>query len=101
MTIRPDSLSDADYAARVFIGNTCFPDYVDTVEELRFSDAHRDPKIKWARFIVEVDDPPVATGVADLCCRPHRRIPAETVGAGAHDRRSPWRTGTRRSDPRR
>ncbi|WP_309723223.1 GNAT family N-acetyltransferase [Armatimonas sp.] len=62
MTIRPDSLSDADYAARVLIGNTCFPDYVDTVEELRFSDAHRDPKIKWARFLAEVDGQPVATG---------------------------------------
>ena len=62
MTIRPDTLSDEDYSARVAIDNACYPDYVDTVEELRFSDANRDPKIKWARFIAVVDGKPVAVG---------------------------------------
>ena len=62
MTIRPDTQSDTDYATRIAIGHACYPDYIETIEELRFSDANRDPKIKWARFIVEVAGVPVATG---------------------------------------
>ena len=61
MTIRPDTRSDADYATRIAISNAIYPDYVDTIEELKFSDNNRDPKIKWARFIAEVDGMPVAT----------------------------------------
>ena len=62
MTIRPDTLSEADYAARIAISHACFPDYVETIEELRFSDANRDPKIKWARFLVERDGKVIAAG---------------------------------------
>lgn len=62
MTIRPDTQSDADYAARITISHACYPDYIETIEELRFSDNNRDPKIKWARFVAEVDGIPVAIG---------------------------------------
>lgn len=62
MTIRPDTLSEADYAARIAISHACYPDYVETIEELRFSDANRDPKIKWARFLAERDGKVIAAG---------------------------------------
>lgn len=62
MTIRPDSRSDSDYACRAQIANAVYPDYIETVEELRFSDQNRDPKIKWARFFAELDGKPVAIG---------------------------------------
>lgn len=62
MTIRPNTFSDTDYAARVAIGNAVYPDYNDTVEELRFSDTHKDPKLKIGRFFAEVDGQAVGLG---------------------------------------
>ncbi|MFN8423075.1 MAG: GNAT family N-acetyltransferase [Anaerolineae bacterium] len=51
LAIRPFDASDADYAARVAIGNELFPDYVETVEEMKHDDAHRDPKLHHERWM--------------------------------------------------
>lgn len=59
MTIRPFDFSEADYAARVAIGNAVYPDYTDTIDELKFGDSNKDPKLKIARFFAEVDGKPV------------------------------------------
>ena len=59
MIIRPFDFSDADYAARAAISNAVYPDYRDTVEELKFGDANKDPKLKVARFFAVVEGQPV------------------------------------------
>lgn len=65
VTIRPFDHSDADYAARIAIGNGLFPDYVETVDEAKHEDAHRDPKIHLERWMaVAPDGAVVATASA-------------------------------------
>lgn len=59
MTIRPVTFSEADYSARAAISNAVYPDYAETVDELKFSDANKDPKLKIARFLAEVEGKPV------------------------------------------
>lgn len=51
LVIRPFDASDADYEARVAIGNELFPDYVETVAEMKHDDAHRDPKLHHERWV--------------------------------------------------
>ncbi len=60
--IRPFTRSDSDYQAITLIGNTIFPDYPLTVEQLRFNEASKDPKVRHARFLLELDD--VVVGMA-------------------------------------
>lgn len=55
MNIRPFDFTDTDYEARAAMGIAVYPDYKDTVEELKFGDAQKDPKLKIARFFAEVD----------------------------------------------
>src|SRR5947208_922858 len=43
--------------------NACFPEYAETPEEVRFNDAHRDPKCKHGRWVAVRDGEVV--GVAD------------------------------------
>jgi len=62
MTIRPFDFSDADYEVRAAIGNAAYPDYKDTVEELKFDDSTEDPKLKIARFFAEIEGQPVGLG---------------------------------------
>ena len=51
--IRP--FTPDDYPALSRLGNRIFPEYPGTPDEIRFGDEHRDPKCKWARFVVEQD----------------------------------------------
>lgn len=51
ITIRAFDASDDDYAARIDLGNRLFPDYVETVQEMRHDDAHRDPKVHLERWM--------------------------------------------------
>ena len=60
--IRPFDFSDRDYQSVVAIDNAVFPDYRQTVTERRFEDENQDPKIRWARFVVEVEGEPVGFG---------------------------------------
>lgn len=54
---RPD-----DYPAMVTIANRAFPDNPDTVDEWRHWDNHRHPKIKFGRFVAEIDGRVVGVG---------------------------------------
>ena len=42
-----------DYPALVAVHNAAWPDYADTVDEWKFNDANREPKVRWARFVAE------------------------------------------------
>ena len=57
--IRPliRSFTDADYESVVTIDNAVYPDYIDTAEEWRFRDAHRDPHRLWIEYAVELERP--------------------------------------------
>lgn len=50
-TLRP--FSDQDYPALVRVLNGVFPEYPSSEEEVRFEDAHRDPKTLFERWVVE------------------------------------------------
>ncbi len=63
MIIRP--FMPKDYAAVVEIGQRVYPEYPDTVEELRFIDTHRDPRCRFQRYVVEKDGRLVAYGQYD------------------------------------
>jgi GNAT superfamily N-acetyltransferase len=52
LRIRP--FESKDYEAVVEIGNRLFPEYPDTVDEVRYQDEHRDPKCKFQRFVAEL-----------------------------------------------
>jgi GNAT superfamily N-acetyltransferase len=47
------AFDEQDYGAVVTIANRCFPDYPETVEEWRFNDKNRDPKLHFERWVVE------------------------------------------------
>lgn len=55
ITIRPFDHSDADYTTMVDLHNTIWPEHLDTVEEWKENDARRAAKLRWARFLAEVD----------------------------------------------
>lgn len=50
------SFTDADYEGVVTIDNAVYPDYIDTAEEWRFRDAHRDPRCHLERLVAEGPD---------------------------------------------
>jgi len=52
--------SDVDYGAVMNIHNTLFPEWFDTVESMKASDASRDPKRMLERVLWEEDEKPVA-----------------------------------------
>ena len=60
MIIRP--FTPDDYPSLTLLGNQNFPDHLDTEDELRWGDTHRDPKHKWARFVGIDDGQIVASG---------------------------------------
>jgi RimJ/RimL family protein N-acetyltransferase len=49
--IRP--FTTDDYPSVVAVHNAVQPDFATTVEEWKFRDSTRDPKIRWARFLAE------------------------------------------------
>jgi GNAT superfamily N-acetyltransferase len=49
--IRP--FTPEDYPAIAAVGNTVFPDYADTPDEIRHWDTKRDDHIKWQRYVAE------------------------------------------------
>jgi mycothiol synthase len=51
--VRIRRFTNEDYPAIVAIENLRFPDYADTVEQVRFHDEKRDAKILWNRFLAE------------------------------------------------
>jgi mycothiol synthase len=51
-----------DYPALCEIGNVVEPEYSMTVEESRYHDVHKEPKLRWARFLAEWDGTPVGYG---------------------------------------
>lgn len=63
ITLRPFTGSDADYAAMVDVVNSAYPDYSETVAEVKFSDANQPAHIKKARWMAERDG--VAVGYAN------------------------------------
>lgn len=65
LRIRPFTPDDADYAAIVAIDNAVYPEYPNTVEEWRYDDETRDAKIKWARWVAEIDGQAVGFGGYD------------------------------------
>jgi GNAT superfamily N-acetyltransferase len=56
--VRIRTFTSDDYPAMVAIYSTVFPDYADTVEQWRFNDERKEPRIRWNRYVAE--DP--ATG---------------------------------------
>jgi len=53
MNIKIRPFSPEDYPVVVEIGNRVFPEYPETVEELRYQDEHRDPKCRFKRYVAE------------------------------------------------
>ncbi|RIL09261.1 GNAT family N-acetyltransferase [bacterium] len=51
-----------DYPVLVAIGNRAFPEYPDTVDEWRHWDDHRNPKLRFQRFVAELDGQIVGFG---------------------------------------
>jgi GNAT superfamily N-acetyltransferase len=51
-----------DYPALARIANAAFPEYPSTAEETEFDDAHRDPKCRHQRWVIEQDGHMVAFG---------------------------------------
>jgi GNAT superfamily N-acetyltransferase len=49
--IRP--FTPEDYTAIAEVGNTVFPDYADTPDEIKHWDTKREPHIKWGRYVAE------------------------------------------------
>jgi GNAT superfamily N-acetyltransferase len=55
ITLRPFTGSDADYAAMVDVVNSVYPDYPETVAEVKFGDANQPAHIKKVRWMAERD----------------------------------------------
>ena len=53
MTIR--EFADDDYPGYAAVCNAVYPDYPQTVEEMRFHDSSREPKILHGRLLAEID----------------------------------------------
>lgn len=58
----PRLFTPEDYAAMVAITNRVYPDYPETVDEWVFQDAHRDPRCRWQRWVIEQDGAVVGLG---------------------------------------
>ncbi len=54
VTIRP--FEQKDYEAVAAVGNSIFPEYPATAEELRFRDEHRDTNCRFQRFVADSED---------------------------------------------
>jgi len=57
--------TEADYPAGVAIANRAFPEYPDTADEWRHWDRHRNPKLRFRRFVAEMGGQVVAYGQYD------------------------------------
>jgi GNAT superfamily N-acetyltransferase len=53
MDLKIRTFTPGDYEKIVEIGNRIFPEYLDTVEEVRHRDECRDPKCRFKRFVAE------------------------------------------------
>jgi mycothiol synthase len=60
VTLRP--FTPDDYPALAAVNNAVYPDYPNSVEELRYNDEHRDPKCHFARFVAEHEGVLVGSG---------------------------------------
>jgi GNAT superfamily N-acetyltransferase len=58
--IRP--FEESDYPAILDLGNRVYPEYPNTLEELRFNDKSRNPKEKFARYVIEDNGVVIASG---------------------------------------
>jgi GNAT superfamily N-acetyltransferase len=67
MTIRPFEYTAADYEAFAAVKQAVWPEYPDTVGELRHQDETLEPGVLFCRFLVEVDGRVVGSG---LYCEP-------------------------------
>jgi GNAT superfamily N-acetyltransferase len=59
--VRKFEPNDEDYQKVVAIHNAGWPDYPNTVTEWQENDQRRPSKLKWGRYIAEVDGEPVGT----------------------------------------
>jgi GNAT superfamily N-acetyltransferase len=62
-TIRPFEATERDYEGFVALEIAVWPDQALTIEERKHFDQTRDPKYLFHRFLVEVDDTIVASGI--------------------------------------
>jgi len=53
MNVRIRPFTESDYPAIVEIGNRVFPEYLDTVEEVRYWDTMREAKCRFQRYVAE------------------------------------------------
>lgn len=58
--IRPHE--ERDYPSISYVNNAVYREYPQTVEEIRYDDEHRDPKLHFERWVAEVDGDVVAAG---------------------------------------
>lgn len=58
-TIRQFEKTDSDYEKAVSVANRVWAEYPDTVEEWKEGDDRRSAKVKWGRFLAEIDGAPV------------------------------------------
>ncbi|MFQ5796179.1 MAG: GNAT family N-acetyltransferase [Candidatus Bipolaricaulia bacterium] len=65
MDVRIRPFTPEEYETIVEIGNRIFPDYPETVEEVRYGDEHRDPKCRFQRYVAEHEESVVAFGSYD------------------------------------
>lgn len=63
--LREFNYSDTDYEQMLLVHDAIWPFWPMTVQEWKFNDQARDPKVSHKRFVVEVDDRIVAFGL--LC----------------------------------
>ena len=62
-TIRP--FSDEDYEAIANVFNRAFPEYPETVENIRHWDRMRSPKMRFARLLAEIDGQVIGVAAHD------------------------------------
>lgn len=58
--IRP--FTPEDYPVTLAIYNAVEPEYPETEDEWRHWDSHQNPKLRWSRYLAELDGVPVAMG---------------------------------------
>ena len=55
MTVQIRPFTEHDYAGLIAVQNAAYPDYPDTLDDMRHYDAARDPKCFWMRVVAERD----------------------------------------------
>ena len=55
MTVQIRPFTEHDYAGLIAVQNAAYPDYPDTLDDMRHYDAARDPKCFWRRVVAERD----------------------------------------------